>query len=82
MTDADKQYIQHGTIDASANYGQRGPINCTVSPVEVVKIRQAELERTKQHVANHEEYKRVKKGSKTIAHMLPPEERYSKNGSI
>lgn len=72
-----------GSINASLNYGGVSrTINATVNAPELqAGIRKQKAEVAKR-VAEHQEYRRVKRGKSSKDVMLPPEERVGKNGSI
>jgi hypothetical protein len=60
------------TEDATYNYpGAFKTINCNVPPMEVVRARKAAQVAEEKRIAEHEEYRRVKKGKRTLTHILP-----------
>ena len=72
-----------GTKNVSLNYGGVSrTVNATVNAPELqAGIRKQKAEVAKR-VAEHQEYRRVKRGKSSKTAMLPPEEKVSKNGSI
>jgi len=78
MRKEDQEYIQQGTINATAPVYQHTCLNCTVSAPEVIDARRAALAKAEKQIAENLEYKRVKKGKRVMTHQLPVEEDYSK----
>lgn len=78
MNPAAKKHEQRYGLQSSQhctnNYGQAmRAVNVTVSAPERQASVKAEREAVAKRIAEHEEYKRVKKGRQSITHILPAE---------
>lgn len=69
--------------NASLNYGGVSrTVNCTVNAHELQRAIAAQKVAVAKRIAEHEEYRRVRRGKRTLKHTLPLEEEYGEGGEI
>ncbi len=85
----------HTNESGPANYGERialatvpyegqrfRSVNCTVNAAELQAGLLQQRKNFEEYQARNEEFRRVKRGKRTISHDLPPEESYREDGSM